>query len=56
MKSATNRRISRPYGINCFCYYHYCFTVKQLLERPVAEIMSSGKPDFPFCLCWAYEN
>ena len=27
-----------------------------LLERPVNEILQSGQPGFPFCLCWANEN
>ncbi len=27
-----------------------------LLERPFNEVLESGKPDFPFCLCWANEN
>ena len=44
------------YGLDGFCYYHYWFAGKQLLKRPVAEILSSGKPDFPFSLCWANEN
>lgn len=26
---------------------------KQLLERPFNEVLSSGSPNFPFCLCWA---
>ena len=48
--------LARQYGIHGFCYYHYWFSGKQLLERPVADIRSSGQPDFPFCLCWANEN
>jgi lipopolysaccharide biosynthesis protein len=44
------------YGIDGFCYYHYWFAGKQLLERPVSDILKFGKPDFPFCLCWANEN
>lgn len=41
-------------GIEGFCYYHYWFgDGKQQLEAPFNEVVSSGKPDFPFCLCWA---
>ncbi len=48
--------LAREYGIHGFCYYHYWFNGHRLLERPVNEIVASGKPDFPFCLCWANEN
>ena len=48
--------MARKYGIYGFCYYHYWFNGKQLMERPVKEIVASGKPDFPFMLCWANEN
>jgi lipopolysaccharide biosynthesis protein len=48
--------LAREYGITAFCYYHYWFSGKQILERPVQEIVESGQPDFPFCLCWANEN
>jgi lipopolysaccharide biosynthesis protein len=27
-----------------------------LLERPVEEMRESGRPDFPYCFCWANEN
>jgi len=40
-------------GIEGFCYWHYWFGGKQLLERPFNEVLKSGKPDFPFCLGWA---
>jgi lipopolysaccharide biosynthesis protein len=46
--------LARQYGIEGFCYYHYWFgSGRRMLERPVNEILSSGEPDFPFCLCWA---
>ncbi len=45
--------LAREAGVSGFCYYHYWFGGKQLLERPFNEVLESGKPDFPFCLCWA---
>lgn len=48
--------LARAHGIHGFCYYHYWFAGRRILERPFNEVLSSGKPDFPFCLCWANEN
>ena len=47
-------KLAREAGIEGFCYWHYWFgNGRQLLERPFNEVLESGKPDFPFCLCWA---
>lgn len=47
-------QLAREAGIEGFCYYQYWFgNGKQLLERPFNEVLESGKPDFPFCVCWA---
>jgi Glycosyltransferase WbsX/Glycosyl transferase family 2 len=48
--------LARNAGIEGFCYYHYWFSGKRLLERPFNEVVASGKPDFPFCLCWANQT
>ena len=48
--------LAREYGIYGFCYYHYWFNGRRLLEKPFEEVLSSGQPEFPFCLCWANEN
>jgi hypothetical protein len=45
--------MAKAYGIEGFCYYHYWFGGRRILERPVNEILLSSEPDFPFCLCWA---
>jgi lipopolysaccharide biosynthesis protein len=52
---AAQAELAGSYGIYGFCYYHYWFHGRQVLERPVNEILKSGEPDFPFCLCWANE-
>ncbi|MBN1569330.1 MAG: glycoside hydrolase family 99-like domain-containing protein [Acidobacteria bacterium] len=48
--------LARAYGIHGICYYHYWLHGHRLLERPVNEILASGQPDMPFCLCWANEH
>lgn len=53
---AAQAELAGRYGIEGFCYWHYWFHGKRLLERPVNELMASGEPDFPFCLAWANES
>jgi hypothetical protein len=48
--------LARAHGIYGFCFYHYWFNGKRLLERPTNNLLDSGKPDFPFMYCWANEN
>jgi lipopolysaccharide biosynthesis protein len=48
--------VARAHGIHGFCYHYYWFAGKRLLERPVEVMRERGKPDFPYCFCWANEN
>jgi hypothetical protein len=53
---ARQAALARAHGIHGFCYYYYWFGTKTLLERPLADMLTSGEPNLPFCLCWANEN
>ncbi|WP_300597091.1 glycoside hydrolase family 99-like domain-containing protein [Niabella sp.] len=49
--------MAKQHGVHGFIYYHYWFgNGKQLLERPLNEVVASGTPDFPFCICWANQT
>jgi GT2 family glycosyltransferase/SAM-dependent methyltransferase len=48
--------LARRYGIDAFCYYYYWFAGRRLLEMPIERLIAQGRPDLPFCLCWANEN
>ncbi|GEJ57945.1 glycosyltransferase WbsX family protein [Anaeromyxobacter diazotrophicus] len=53
---AAQAELAREHGIHGFCYYYYSFGTKRLLERPLLDMLESGNPDFPFCICWANES
>ena len=48
--------LAARYGIEAFCYWHYWFAGRRILERPYEEMLASGKPPFPFCLGWANQT
>jgi hypothetical protein len=49
-------QLALEHGIHGFCYYYYWFAGRRILERPLDEVLRSGRPDFPFCICWANET
>lgn len=46
--------LARENGIYGFCYYHYWFNGKLLLEKPL-EKMRTMAERVPYCFCWANE-
>ena len=49
-------RLAKEHGVDGFCYYHYWFNGRKLLEKPCETILETGEPDFPFCFSWANEK
>jgi hypothetical protein len=47
--------LARSYGLSGFCFYHYWFNGKRLLESPLETMLKERQPDFPFMLAWANE-
>lgn len=48
--------LAREHGVYGFCYWHYWFGGRRLLEQPTEMLLAEGEPDLPFCLGWANET
>jgi len=53
---AAQADMARNHGLFGFCYWHYWFAGRRLLERPFNEVLKTGEPDFPFCLAWGNQT
>lgn len=45
--------LAQEYGVSAFCYWHYWFAGKKILNTPFEEVVRTKEPKIPFCLAWA---
>ncbi len=48
--------LAGKYGIYGFCFYHYYFTGKKLMERPMEILLAHKEIPLRYCICWANES
>lgn len=49
-------KLAKTAGVEAFCYYHYWFDGKEIMEKPMKDMVATKKPKFPFFVCWANET
>lgn len=48
-------KLAKKYGIEGFCFYHYWFDGKLLLQKPVKMLLDNKDINFKYCFSWANE-
>lgn len=48
--------LAKKYGIDGFCFYHYWFKGKMLLDQPAQLVYNSKEFDLEYCFSWANET
>lgn len=46
-------KLANEYGVDGFCYYHYWFKGKKILEKPAENLLKWKDISQNFCFCWA---
>ena len=46
-------KIAKEHGIYGFCMYHYWFSGKLLLEKPMEKLLAHPEIDIKYCISWA---
>jgi len=48
--------LANKHNVYGFCFYHYWFSGKKLLEKPVEKFLENKDLKTHYCLCWANEH
>lgn len=48
-------KLAKDYGVDGFCFYHYWFAGKKLLEKPIENLLQVDNPPLQYMFCWANE-
>ncbi len=49
-------KLAREFGIYGFCFYHYYFNGKMLMQKPMEILLKHPEIDLKYCICWANES
>lgn len=49
-------KLAKEYGVYGFCFYHYWFGEKMLLEKPAENLLQWKDIDIHFCFSWANQT
>jgi hypothetical protein len=53
---AAQAQLASSAGVEAFCYWHYWFGGRRILDDVFAAVLGSGDPSLPFALGWANQS